>query len=104
VILKLVTASSAEVELGALFVNTKEARVIRLFFAEIGHPQPPTQIHTDNTPAVGIVNSTFTLTADDFGAKYIGNEHAEYLMSVLGKYYNMEEDRKGNLYCDIHLK
>jgi hypothetical protein len=57
-ILKIVAASAAEAELGALFVNTKEARVIRLILAELGHPQPPTPMHIDNTTAVGIVNST----------------------------------------------
>jgi hypothetical protein len=57
-ILKIVAASAAEAELGALFVNTKEARVIRLILSELGHPQPPTPIHIDNTTAVGIVNST----------------------------------------------
>ena len=55
-ILKLVAASAAEAELGALFLNTRQARVIRLILAELGHPQPPTPIHIDNTTAVGIVN------------------------------------------------
>ena len=57
-ILKIVAASAAEVELAALFVNTKEARVIHLILSELGHPQPPTPIHIDNTTAVGIVNRT----------------------------------------------
>ena len=57
-ILKLVAASTAEEELGALFINTQEARIIRTMLHELGHPQPPTPIHIDNTTAVGIVNST----------------------------------------------
>ncbi len=57
-ILKLVAASAAEVELGALFLNTQEAKVLRLILIEINHPQPPTPIHIDNTTAVGIVNNT----------------------------------------------
>ena len=32
--------------------------MIRLILAKLGYPQPPTLIHTDNTTAVGIVNST----------------------------------------------
>ena len=56
--LKLGAASAAEVEIIALFVNTKEARVVRLILAELGHPQPPTPIHIDNTTAVGMVNKT----------------------------------------------
>ena len=57
-ILKLVAASAAEAELGALFLNAQEAKVIRIVLEELGHPQPPTPIHVDNTTTVGIVNNT----------------------------------------------
>jgi hypothetical protein len=57
-ILKLVAASAAEAELGALFLNAQEAKVIRLILTEMGHPQPKIPIHIDNTTAVGIVNNT----------------------------------------------
>jgi hypothetical protein len=57
-ILKLVAASAAEVELGTLFLNAQEANVIHLVLDELGHPQPPTPIHIDNTTMVGIVNNT----------------------------------------------
>ena len=57
-ILKLVAASAAKAELGALFLNTQEAKVLRLTLLELGHPQPPTPIHIDNTTTVGIVNNT----------------------------------------------
>ena len=57
-ILKLVAASAAEAELGALFLNTQEARVMRLILHELGHSQLPTPIHIDNTTTVGVVNNT----------------------------------------------
>eukprot|EP00804_Cyclotella_cryptica_P014612 CCRYP_012661-RA/>CCRYP_012661-RA protein AED:0.22 eAED:0.22 QI:0/0/0/1/0/0.33/3/0/717 len=57
-ILKFVAASVAEVELGALFLGAKEAKIIRLTLEELGHPQPPTPIHCDNSTTVGIVNNT----------------------------------------------
>ena len=57
-VLKFVAASAAEAELGALFHNIKEARIMRLTLKELGHPQPPTPIHCDNSTAVGIVNNT----------------------------------------------
>ena len=57
-ILKLVASSAAEAALGALFLNIKEGRVLRLTLAEMGHPQPPTPIHCDNATAVGIMNET----------------------------------------------
>jgi len=57
-VLKFVAASAAEAELGALFLNAKEAKIIRLTLEELGHPQPPTPIHVDNSTTVGIVNNT----------------------------------------------
>jgi hypothetical protein len=56
--LKLVAASAAEAKLGALFLNAQEAKVFRLVLVELGHPQPPTPIHIDNTTTAGIVNNT----------------------------------------------
>jgi hypothetical protein len=56
--LKHVAASAAEAELGALFLNTQEVKILRLILQEMGHPQPPTPIHCDNSTAVGISNST----------------------------------------------
>ena len=57
-ILHFVAASAAEAELGALFLNAKEAKIMRLTLEELGHPQPPTPIHIDNSTTVGIVNNT----------------------------------------------
>ena len=57
-VLNCVASSAAEAELGALFLNIKEGRVLRLTLAEMRHPQPPTPIHCDNATAVGIVNET----------------------------------------------
>ncbi len=55
---KLVEASAAEAELQELFLNAQEAKVIQLVLKELGHLQPPTPIHIDNTTTVGIVNNT----------------------------------------------
>ena len=57
-ILKLVAASAAEAELGALFLNVHKVKILQLTLHELRHSQPPTPIHIDNTTAVGIVNST----------------------------------------------
>ncbi len=57
-ILKCVVSSAAEAELGALFLNCKEGKVIRLILAELGHHQPPTPVHCDNATATGIANNT----------------------------------------------
>ena len=57
-LLKFVAASAAEAELGALFLNAKQALILRLTLRELGHPQPPTPIHVDNSTTVGIVNNT----------------------------------------------
>ena len=51
-------ALAAEAELGALFVNAIEAKILRLTLHKLGHPQTHTPIHVDNTTTVGIVNFT----------------------------------------------
>jgi hypothetical protein len=57
-ILRFVAASAAEAELGALFLNAKEAKIMCLMLEELGHLQPPTTIHVDNSTTIGIVNNT----------------------------------------------
>ena len=57
-ILKLVAVSAAEAELGALFINAQESKVLRITLHELGHSQPTTPFHVYNTTAVGIVNNT----------------------------------------------
>jgi hypothetical protein len=56
--LKLVAALAAEAELGTLFLNAQEAKVIRLVLEELGHSRPLTGIHIDDTTTVGIVDNT----------------------------------------------
>ena len=56
-VIKAVMSSAAEAELGALYINAKEAVYIRTILEELGHPQPPTPIQTDNSTAEGIINS-----------------------------------------------
>jgi hypothetical protein len=57
-ILKLMVSSAAEAELGAIFLNAQEAKVICLVLEKLGHLQPPTPIHINNNTTVGIVNKT----------------------------------------------
>jgi hypothetical protein len=60
-ILKHAVVSAAEAEVGALFINTKEGKVMRLTLAETGHAQPPTPTHTCNTKSNDIANSTINI-------------------------------------------
>ena len=56
-ILKIVLASTAEVDIGAPFTNAQEALPIRQMLCDIGHPQPTTPMQVDNTIAFGFANS-----------------------------------------------
>jgi hypothetical protein len=56
-IIKAVMSSAAEAELGGLFINAKTAVPIRKTLEELGHPQPPTPVQTDNSTACGVVNN-----------------------------------------------
>ena len=51
-------ASAAEAELGSLFLNAQETVKLRIALQELGHKQPPTPIHTNNTTATGIIHKT----------------------------------------------
>ena len=57
-IMKFVASSAAEAELGAIFMNGKEGRIIRLTLKELGHSQPPTPMHCDNAMAASIANGS----------------------------------------------
>jgi hypothetical protein len=57
-ILKVVVASAAEAETGAMFYNSQDAVPMRVALDEMGHPQPPTHVRGDNSTAIGIANKT----------------------------------------------
>jgi hypothetical protein len=57
-IMKMVVASAAEAEPGALFFNGQEATTLRTTLLQLGHPQPATPMQTDNVTAAGIANGT----------------------------------------------
>ena len=57
-VIDAVMSSAAEAELGALFINAREAVHLRRILTELGHKQPKTPIQTDNSTAEGVINST----------------------------------------------
>ena len=57
-ILKEILASAFETEVAAMFYNCREAVPIRITLEEMGHPQPPTPVETDNVTAAGFANDT----------------------------------------------
>ena len=54
--LKVVVASVSKAEAGGLFHNSQDAVVLRTTIDELGFPQGPTPVQTDNTTAAGIAN------------------------------------------------
>ena len=57
-LIKNVVSSAAEAEIAAIFMNAKEAVPIRTTLVEMNHPQPETEIITDNLAAQGILNKS----------------------------------------------
>jgi hypothetical protein len=47
---------------------------------------------------------SFTLVVDDFGVKYVGEEHVQHLIRCIKETYEVTEDWTGDLYCGITLK
>jgi hypothetical protein len=47
---------------------------------------------------------TFSLVNDNFGVKYIGEEHAQYLLQMENKYYTCLFKKEGERYCGFTIK
>ena len=56
--MRIVIASAAKAELGTFFFNCQEGKIFHLILEELGHPQPTTPVHCDNSTAVAIANDT----------------------------------------------
>ena len=56
-IIKAVMSSAAESELGALYINAREAVYIRQILEAMGHEQHRTPLQTDNSTAEGVINN-----------------------------------------------
>ena len=59
-IIKAVMSFAAEAELGAIFINFREAIPVRHALEAMGHEQPPTPIQTDNTTSHVVVTNNIT--------------------------------------------
>ncbi len=62
-IIRAVMSSAAEAELGALFMNAKTTVSMLDMLEELGHPQPPTPMQTDNKTANGLLTNKIMLKA-----------------------------------------
>jgi hypothetical protein len=58
-IIKVVMLSTAKADIGALYINCREAIPARHTLEYLGRKQPPTPMQTDNTTALGVVNNNF---------------------------------------------
>ena len=56
--LRHVVASAAEAETGGVFHNAQIGVIVRTALTELGHPQPPTPLKTDNSTTESFANST----------------------------------------------
>jgi hypothetical protein len=57
-IMRSVLSSATEAKTGALFHNAKDAAPFRITLLDLGHPQGPRSVQTDNACASGIINDT----------------------------------------------
>ena len=46
---------------------------------------------------------SFSLVVDDFGVKYVGQEHPDHLLAALREFYVVEKNDSGDKYCGITL-
>ena len=57
-IIRNVMSSSPKAKIAAAFLTAKDAMPTRTALTEMGHPQPGTPLHTDNSTAHGFLNET----------------------------------------------
>ena len=57
-ILGMIVSSASKAEIGVIFANLKEAEIIRRTLNDMGHPQPPTPVQTDNSTAAGLADNS----------------------------------------------
>ncbi len=62
-IVKVVMSSAAEAELGALYINAREAVYLRQILEAMDHPQPRTPMQMDNTTAEGVIIKKYNRNA-----------------------------------------
>ncbi len=69
-IIKAVMLSATEAEIGALYINCREAIPARHTLEYLGHIQPPTPMQTNNTTAFSIVNDNVMKKLKAMDMKY----------------------------------
>jgi hypothetical protein len=69
-IIKAIMSLAAETEVGALYINCREAIPAHHTLEFMGHPQPPTPMQMDNTTALGIVNNNVMKKLKAMDMKY----------------------------------
>jgi hypothetical protein len=58
IVMNFIVASAVEAELGTLYHNCQTGIIFILTLVEMGHMQPKTPLHCNNTTAVGITNNS----------------------------------------------
>jgi hypothetical protein len=69
-IIKAVMSLAAEVKLGALYINCREAIPACHTLKFMGNPPPPSEMQMDNTTALGIVNNNVIKKMKAMDMKY----------------------------------
>ena len=55
----MVMTFAVDAEIACIYLKAQEAIPIQQILIKLGHPEPPTAIHTDNSTTNGIINSKF---------------------------------------------
>jgi hypothetical protein len=92
-IIKAVMSSTAKAEIGALYINCREAIPAWHTLEYLGHKQPPTPMQTDTTTALGMVNNNIMKKLKAMDMKYHWlwcriNQHQSCHYWVAGKSNN----------------
>ena len=84
--IKNVVCSAAEAECGGIFYNGQMAKTLRQVLTEMGHPQNPTQLKTDNKTANDFVHAAMRLKRSktwDMRYHWLRQEKIRKLLNII---------------------
>ena len=105
-VIRNVVTSAASAEIGALFINTRQAIPAHRLLEEIGHKQPATPTKSDNTTALGFVTKNLNPKAtksEDMNLWFLRDkEDQEQFHYYWGSGKHNDGDYQTKYHCAAH--
>ena len=97
-----VVASAAEAETAGLFYNAQSGLILRQILEDLGHPQPPTPLKTDNTTANSFVHANMKMRRSktwDKNLHWLRDREAQQHFNI---YWDKGKNNHGDYFTKHH--